>query len=73
MELMNELSSSLIGNYWDGRHHIAARAPVRRGEQTALLMFRAYHEKHSGGPRKTVIIPDSAHGTNPAIYREYRL
>ena len=35
------------------------------GELTALLMFRAYHT-HNGNPRKKVIIPDSAHGTNPA-------
>ena len=35
------------------------------GELTALLMMRAYH-LHNGNPRKKVIIPDSAHGTNPA-------
>ena len=35
------------------------------GEYTALLMMRAYHT-HNGNPRKKVIIPDSAHGTNPA-------
>lgn len=33
------------------------------GEFTALLMIRAYHKKK---PRKNIIIPDSAHGTNPA-------
>ncbi len=37
-----------------------------QGEFTALLMFRAYHIKRGGHPRKKVIIPDSAHGTNPA-------
>ena len=37
-----------------------------QGELTALLMFRAFHEKREGRPRKTIIIPDSAHGTNPA-------
>lgn len=37
-----------------------------QGELTALLMFRAYHMQNSGTPRKRVIIPDSAHGTNPA-------
>ncbi|RPH94608.1 glycine dehydrogenase subunit 2 [candidate division KSB1 bacterium] len=37
-----------------------------QGELTALLMFRAYHIKHHGKPRRRVIIPDSAHGTNPA-------
>jgi glycine dehydrogenase subunit 2 len=35
------------------------------GELTALLLMRAYHI-HKGNPRKKVIIPDSAHGTNPA-------
>ncbi len=35
------------------------------GELTGLLMMQAYHEAQSN-PRKTIIIPDSAHGTNPA-------
>lgn len=35
------------------------------GELTALFMIRAWHEKR-GDARKTVVIPDSAHGTNPA-------
>src|SRR5881394_1578778 len=35
------------------------------GEFTGLLMVRAYHESQ-GNPRKKVLIPDSAHGTNPA-------
>jgi glycine dehydrogenase subunit 2 len=38
------------------------------GELTGLLIMRAYHEAH-GSPRKTVLIPDSAHGTNPASAR----
>jgi glycine dehydrogenase subunit 2 len=35
------------------------------GELTGLLIARAYHES-KGNPRKKVLIPDSAHGTNPA-------
>ncbi|MBI4259850.1 MAG: aminomethyl-transferring glycine dehydrogenase subunit GcvPB [Actinobacteria bacterium] len=35
------------------------------GELTGLLLMRAYHTKQ-GNPRTKVIIPDSAHGTNPA-------
>jgi glycine dehydrogenase subunit 2 len=35
------------------------------GELTGLLIMRAFHERQ-GRPRRTVIIPDSAHGTNPA-------
>jgi glycine cleavage system P protein (glycine dehydrogenase) subunit 2 len=36
-----------------------------QGEMTGLLMMRAFH-KDRGEERKRVIIPDSAHGTNPA-------
>ncbi|MBI5299210.1 MAG: aminomethyl-transferring glycine dehydrogenase subunit GcvPB [Deltaproteobacteria bacterium] len=35
------------------------------GELTGMLMVRAY-QTSKGNPRKKVIIPDSAHGTNPA-------
>ncbi len=36
-----------------------------QGELTGLLLIRAYLESQ-GNPRKIVLIPDSAHGTNPA-------
>ena len=35
------------------------------GEFTGILMVRAWHESQ-GNARRKVIIPDSAHGTNPA-------
>jgi len=35
------------------------------GELTGILMIRAYHES-KGKPRRVVLVPDSAHGTNPA-------
>jgi glycine dehydrogenase subunit 2 len=35
------------------------------GEMTGLLMVRAYQQS-KGNPRKKILIPDSAHGTNPA-------
>lgn len=35
------------------------------GELTGLLLIRAYHEAR-GNARRKIIIPDSAHGTNPA-------
>src|ERR1700678_1050716 len=35
------------------------------GEMTGLLMVRAYHQSR-GNARKKILIPDSAHGTNPA-------
>src|SRR5271169_5516489 len=36
-----------------------------QGELTGLLMVRAYHQS-KGNARKKILIPDSAHGTNPA-------
>jgi glycine dehydrogenase subunit 2 len=36
-----------------------------QGEQVGILMVRAYHRSR-GNPRQVVLIPDSAHGTNPA-------
>ncbi len=35
------------------------------GELAGMLMIRAWHEAR-GNPRKKVLIPDTAHGTNPA-------
>lgn len=36
-----------------------------QGEFTSLLMFRAYHQAR-GRKRTKILVPDSAHGTNPA-------
>lgn len=36
------------------------------GEFTGLLLIKAYHESKGDIKRKKVIVPDSAHGTNPA-------
>jgi glycine dehydrogenase subunit 2 len=35
------------------------------GEMTGIKLIRAYHEDR-GKPRSKIILPDSAHGTNPA-------
>ncbi|MCC0782260.1 aminomethyl-transferring glycine dehydrogenase subunit GcvPB [Clostridioides sp. ES-S-0108-01] len=36
------------------------------GEFTGLMIIKAYHENRGDHKRNKVIIPDSAHGTNPA-------
>ncbi len=37
------------------------------GELTCLMLIRAYHESRGEGEQRTVVlVPDSAHGTNPA-------
>jgi len=64
LQLMRELGEYLceIGGMAGVSLQPAAGA---HGELTGLMMIRAYHEKR-GRPRKYVLIPDSAHGTNPA-------
>lgn len=37
-----------------------------QGEFTGLMVIRAYHHDHGNANRKVVLIPVSAHGTNPA-------
>ena len=36
------------------------------GEFTGIALIKAYHESRGDGARKKIIVPDSAHGTNPA-------
>ncbi len=36
------------------------------GEFTGILVMRAYHESRGDTKRSKVLVPDSAHGTNPA-------
>ncbi|HET6438605.1 MAG TPA: aminomethyl-transferring glycine dehydrogenase subunit GcvPB [Anaeromyxobacter sp.] len=42
-----------------------APAAGAQGELCGLMLIRAYHEAR-GNPRRKVLIPDTAHGTNPA-------
>ncbi len=37
-----------------------------QGEFTGMLLVRAYHASRGDHARKKVLVPDSAHGTNPA-------
>lgn len=37
-----------------------------QGEYTGLMVIREYHKNRGAGNRNVVIIPSSAHGTNPA-------
>lgn len=64
LRLMVELSEMLVEI--TGMDGVTLQpAAGAHGELTGLLLMRAYHES-KGDPRKKVIIPDSAHGTNPA-------
>lgn len=36
------------------------------GEMTCLMLMKAYHHQNGGDERNIILVPDSAHGTNPA-------
>ena len=36
------------------------------GELTGLMIMKAYHQNRNDEKRTKIIVPDSAHGTNPA-------
>ena len=50
-----------------GLPHVSLQpAAGAHGELTSLLIIRAYLEARGDTERRTVLIPDSAHGTNPS-------
>nr|WP_025774475.1 aminomethyl-transferring glycine dehydrogenase subunit GcvPB [Clostridium botulinum] len=65
LELMYDLKVRLceITGLYDFTLQPAAGA---HGEYTGLLVIKAYHEKRGDTKRTKIIVPDSAHGTNPA-------
>ncbi len=64
LRLMRDLERALVAICGMDRFTLQPAAGAQ-GEQTAILMTRAYH-RDRGNPRQVVLIPDSAHGTNPA-------
>ena len=65
MELMYDLQEHLIEI--TGMDEVTLQpAAGAHGEWTALMMIRAFHEANGEFNRTKVLVPDSAHGTNPA-------
>ncbi len=65
MELMYDLQEHLIEI--TGMDTVTLQpAAGAHGEWTGLMLIRAYHEANGDFNRTKVIVPDSAHGTNPA-------
>jgi glycine dehydrogenase subunit 2 len=65
MELMYNLGEYLATI--SGLHATTLQpAAGAHGELTGLLVIKAYHTKRGEDHRREMIIPDSAHGTNPA-------
>ena len=64
LQLMHELAHDLAEI--SGMDKVSLQpAAGAQGELAGIMMVRAYHHKN-GNPRKKVLLPDSAHGTNPA-------
>jgi glycine dehydrogenase subunit 2 len=65
LELLYDLQEHLIEI--TGMDEVTLQpAAGAHGEWTGLMMIRAYHEANGDLKRTKVIVPDSAHGTNPA-------
>ncbi len=64
LELMKRLENGLAEIV--GMDHVSLQpAAGAQGELTGLMMIRAYHQDRGRSPRR-VLVPDTAHGTNPA-------
>lgn len=65
LQLMHELSSMLAEI--TGMEQVTLQpAAGAHGELTGLMIIKAYHQSRGDHKRNKIIVPDSAHGTNPA-------
>ena len=65
LELMRGLEAALSAV--TGMERVTLQpAAGAQGELTGIMMIAAYHERRGEKQRRKVLIPDSAHGTNPA-------
>lgn len=65
LELMYDLQQHLVEI--TGMDEVTLQpAAGAHGEWTGLMLIRAFHEANGDTNRTKVIVPDSAHGTNPA-------
>ncbi|MGH4052386.1 MAG: aminomethyl-transferring glycine dehydrogenase subunit GcvPB [Clostridium sp.] len=65
LQLMYELSEKLAEISGMDQVSLAPSAGAH-GELTGLMIIKAFHENKGDFNRKKIIVPDSAHGTNPA-------
>lgn len=65
LELMYELDNML--SEITGMERVTLQpAAGAHGELTGLMLIKAYHQSRNDNKRNKIIVPDSAHGTNPA-------
>jgi len=65
LQLMHELDKSLAEILGMDKMTLQPAAGAH-GELTGIKIIKAYHDKRGDFKRNVVIVPDSAHGTNPA-------
>lgn len=65
LQLMYELEKSLCEIAGMDRMTLQPAAGAH-GEVTGVMIIKAYHENRGDFKRNKIIVPDSAHGTNPA-------
>jgi glycine dehydrogenase subunit 2 len=65
LQLMADLEAQLCAICGVDRFTFQPSAGAH-GELTGLLMIRAYHQSRGDFKRTVMLVPDSAHGTNPA-------
>lgn len=65
LQVMYELEKSLSEIGGMDRFTLQPAAGAH-GEITGIMLIKAYHEKNGDTKRNKIIVPDSAHGTNPA-------
>lgn len=65
LQVMYELEKSLCEIAGMDRFTLQPAAGAH-GEITGIMLIKAYHEKNGDTKRNKLIVPDSAHGTNPA-------
>ena len=65
LEVIGEIENSLCEITGMDRMTLQPAAGAH-GEFTGLLLIKAYHESRSDEKRTKILVPDSAHGTNPA-------
>ena len=65
LELMYELDTML--SEIAGMERVSLQpAAGAHGEMAGLMIIKAYHDSRNDSKRNKIIVPDSAHGTNPA-------
>ena len=65
LQLMYELDKSLCEIAGMDKMSLQPAAGAH-GELTGLMIIKSYHEYRKDSKRTKIIVPDSAHGTNPA-------